>query len=91
MKLIMRDVKSMYTEANRMNILKPNVTVFSSLLFLLFAVETAAAATDVNLAQVAEPSTSHVSRDTSLAALLGSQDPEDPKGTLTVGDWQHSL
>jgi hypothetical protein len=38
----------MYTENNNMNILKPNVAVFSSLLFLLFAVvDTAAAATGV--------------------------------------------
>ena len=40
------NAKSIYTEANNMNILKPNLAVFSSLLFLLFAVvDTAAAAT----------------------------------------------
>ena len=85
----MRDVKSMYTEANRMNILKPNVTVFSSLLFLLFAVETAAAATDVNLAPVAEPSTSHVSRDTSLAALHDGHAPETShvRDKGSYGNW----
>jgi len=38
----------MYTEANNMNILKPSVAVFSSLVFFLFAVvDTAAAATAV--------------------------------------------
>ncbi len=36
----------------------------------------AEAATDVNLAPVAEPSTSHVSRDTSLAALHDGHAPE---------------
>ena len=38
MKLTMRNAKSMYTEANDMNILKPSVAFFSSLLFLLFGV-----------------------------------------------------
>ena len=40
----------------------------------------AEAATDVNLAPVAEPSTSHVSRDTSLAAL---HDGHAPKASQT--------
>ena len=45
MKLTTRNAKSIYTEANSMSILKPNLAVFSSLLFLLFAVvDTAAAA-----------------------------------------------
>jgi len=48
MKLTTNNAKSIYTEANNMNILKLNVAVFSSLLFLLFA--------DVDTA-VAEPST----------------------------------
>ena len=48
MKLTTHNAKSIYTEANNMNILKLNVAVFSSLLFLLFA--------DVDTA-VAEPST----------------------------------
>ena len=39
-----RNAKSIYTEANNMNILKQNVVVFSSLLFLLFAVVDTAAA-----------------------------------------------
>ena len=48
MKLTMRNAKSIYTEANSMNILKPNVAVFSSLVFFLFAVvDTVAAATGV--------------------------------------------
>ena len=38
MKLTMRNAKSIYTEANSMNILKLNVAVFSSLIFFLFAV-----------------------------------------------------
>ena len=43
MKLTTHNAKSIYTEANNMNILKLNVAVFSSLLFLLFAgVDTAA-------------------------------------------------
>jgi len=73
-----------------MNILKPNVAVFSSLLFLLFAViETAPAATGVNLAPVAEPSTSHVSRDTSLAALHDGHAPETShvRGKGSYGNW----
>jgi len=38
----------MYTENNNMNILKPNVAVFSSLVFFLFAVvDTVASATGV--------------------------------------------
>ena len=44
MKLTMRNAKSIYTEANDMSILKPNLAVFSSLLFLLFAVVDTAAA-----------------------------------------------
>ena len=90
MKLTMRNAKSIYTEANSMNILKPNVAVFSSLLFLLFAVvDTAAAATGVNLAPVAEPSTSHVSRDTSLAALHDGHAPETShvRGKGSYGNW----
>ena len=51
MKLTMRNAKSIYTEANNMNILKLNVAVFSSLLFLLFLLFA-----DVDTA-VAEPST----------------------------------
>ena len=48
MKLTTHNTKSMYTEANDMNILKPNVAVFSSLIFFLFAVvDTVAAATGV--------------------------------------------
>ena len=62
MKLTMHNAKSIYIEANVMNTLKPNMVAFLSLLFLLFAVvDTATAATDVNLAPVAEPSTSYVS------------------------------
>ena len=34
----MRNAKSIYTEANNMNMLKPNLAVFSSLLLLLFVV-----------------------------------------------------
>ena len=84
------NAKSIYTEANSMNILKPNVAVFSSLLFLLFAVvDTAAAATGVNLAPIAEPSTSHVSRDTSLAALHDGHAPETShvRGKGSYGNW----
>ena len=90
MKLTMRNAKSIYTEANVMNILKPNVAVFSSLFFLLFAdVDAAAAARDVNLAPVAEPSTSHVSRDTSLAALHDGHAPETShvRGKGSYGNW----
>mgnify|MGYP001308898481 CR=1 FL=1 len=90
MKLTTHNAKSIYTEANNMNILKPNVAVFSSLLFLLFAdVDAAAAATDVNLAPVAEPSTSHVSRDTSLAALHDGHAPETShvRGKGSYGNW----
>ena len=84
------NAKSIYTEANSMNILKPNLAVFSSLLFLLFAVvDTAAAATGVNLAPIAEPSTSHVSRDTSLAALHDGHAPETShvRGKGSYGNW----
>ena len=90
MKLTTRNAKSIYTEANVMNILKPNVAVFSSLFFLLFAdVDAAAAARDVNLAPVAEPSTSHVSRDTSLAALHDGHAPETShvRGKGSYGNW----
>ena len=67
-----------------MNILKPNLAVFSSLLFLLFAVvDTAAAATAVNLAPVAEPSTSYVSP---WAALQAIQDGYAPKKSASKGD-----
>ena len=67
-----------------MNILKPNVAVFSSLLFFLFAVvDTAAAATGVNLAPVAEPSTSYVSP---WAALQAIQDGYAPKKSARKGD-----
>ena len=84
------NAKSIYTEANSMNILKPNLAVFSSLLFLLFAVvDTAAAATGVNLAPIAEPSTSHVSRDTSLAALHDGQVPKvsHDRSKGAYGNW----
>ena len=67
-----------------MNILKPNFAVFSSLLFLLFAVvDTAAAATDVNIAPVAESSTSYVSP---WAALQVIQDGYAPKKSASKGD-----
>ena len=66
-----------------MNILKPNLAVFSSLLFLLFAVVDTAAATDVNLAPVAEPSTSYVSP---WAALQVIQDGYAPKKSASKGD-----
>ena len=46
MKLTTHNAKSIYTEANSMNILKLNVTVFSSLLLLLFAVVDTAAGDD---------------------------------------------
>jgi|GEM_PF-3435385 len=91
MKFTTHNAKSIYTEANNMNILKLNVAVFSSLLFLLFAdVDTAAAATGVNLAPVAEPSTSHVSRDTSLAALHDGQVPKasDDRSKGSYGNWR---
>ena len=90
MKLTPHSAKSTYTEANNINILQPNVEVFSSLLFLLFAVvDTAAAATGVNLAPVAEPSTSHVSGDTSLAALHDGHAPETShvRGKGSYGNW----
>ena len=45
-KLTMRNAKSMSTEANSMNILKPNVAVFSSLIFLVFSVVDTAAGGD---------------------------------------------
>jgi alpha-glucosidase (family GH31 glycosyl hydrolase) len=73
-----------------MNIVKLNMVFFSSLLFLLFAVvDTAAAATGVNLAPVAEPSTSHVSRDTSLAALHDGHAPKasNSRGKGAYGNW----
>ena len=74
----------MYTEANNMNILKPSVAVFSSLVFFLFAVvDTAAAATAVNLAPVAESSTSYVSP---WAALQVIQDGYAPKKSASKGD-----
>jgi len=49
----------------------------------------AEAATDVNLASVAEPSTSHVSRDTSLAALHDGHAPETShvRGKGSYGNW----
>ena len=46
MKLTTHNAKSIYTEANNMNILKLNVAVFSSLIFLLFAVVDTAAGGD---------------------------------------------
>ena len=46
MKLTTHNAKSIYTEAYSMNILKLNVTVFSSLLLLLFAVVDTARADD---------------------------------------------
>ena len=73
-----------------MNILKLYVAVFSSLLFLLVAgVDTAAAATGVNLAPAAEPSTSHVSRDTSLVALHDGHAPKTShvRGKGSYGNW----
>ena len=47
------------------------------------------AATDVNLAPVAEPSTSHVSRDTSLAALHDGQVPKvsHDRSKGSYGNW----
>ena len=49
----------------------------------------AEAATGVNLAPVAEPSTSHVSRDTSLAALHDGHAPETShvRGKGSYGNW----
>ena len=49
----------------------------------------AEAATDVNLAPVAEPSTSHVSRDTSLVALHDGHAPETShvRGKGSYGNW----
>ena len=46
MKLTTQNAKSIYTEANNMNILKPNVAVFSSLIFLVFSVVDTAAGSD---------------------------------------------
>ena len=47
------------------------------------------AATGVNLAPVAEPSTSHVSRDTSLAALHDGHAPKTShvRGKGSYGNW----
>ena len=49
----------------------------------------AEAATAVNLAPVAEPSTSHVSRDTSLAALHDGHAPKvsNDRGKGAYGNW----
>ncbi|MBT3296863.1 MAG: glycoside hydrolase family 31 protein [Verrucomicrobia bacterium] len=61
-------------------------------LILILAVSGAAAEakTGVNLAPVAEPSTSHVSRDTSLAALHDGQVPQasDDRSNGSYGNWR---
>ena len=61
-------------------------------LILILAVSGAAAEakTGVNLAPVAEPSTSHVSRDTSLAALHDGHAPRTShvRGKGSYGNWR---
>jgi hypothetical protein len=78
-----------------MNIFKRSMAVSSFLLFLFLAVVNTAlgadyAKTGVNLAPVAEPSTSHVSRDTSLAALNDGYAPKvsHDRAQGSYGNWR---
>ena len=63
---------------------------YALILILAVSTATAEAKTGVNLAPVAEPSTSHVSRDTSLAALHDGQDPKasDDRSNGSYGNWR---
>jgi alpha-glucosidase (family GH31 glycosyl hydrolase) len=62
---------------------------YGLILILLASCAAAEAKTGVNLAPVAEPSTSHVSRDTSLAALHDGHAPKTShsRGKGSYGNW----
>ena len=72
------------------NTMNASLTYSLILILILVAGSAAAeAATEVNLAPVAEPSTSHVSRDTSLAALHDGHAPKasNSRGKGAYGNW----
>jgi len=62
---------------------------YGLILILVASIAAAEAKTGVNLAPVAEPSTSHVSRDTSLAALHDGHAPKTShvRGKGSYGNW----
>ncbi len=69
--------------------MKRFTTTLASILTLTFLFCTLAAASDVNLAVVAKPSSSRVSGDTSLAALHDGHAPESShvRGRGSYGNW----